>query len=133
MLSETGEIQRPQEAELADWNERFRDVPPQELLRWAGERWGTRMALTCSFGGAAGMVLLDMVLSHVPETPVLYIDTELLFPETYALIAEVRERYGIAPQAVRPPQTVAQQAITEGAALWGHDPDRCCQLRKVQP
>ena len=133
MLVEKTEIERPQEAELAYWTEHFRAAPPHELLRWAGERWGAQLVLTCSFGGAAGMVLLDMVLSHAPETPVLYADTELLFPETYALITRVHERYGVMPQPIRPARTVAQQAEVEGPALWKRDPDRCCQMRKVQP
>src|ERR687886_1289287 len=92
--------------ELADWNARFRDATPQTLLEWAGERWGEQMALTCSFGGPTGMVLLDMVTAVAPATPVLFLDTGLLFPETYQLVAEVQRRYGIVPRAVRPSQTV---------------------------
>ena len=123
----------PDVTELEAWNEHFRATSPQALLAWAAERWGPRVALTCSFGGAAGMVLLDMIVRVAPETPVLYIDTGLLFPETYRLIAQVHQRYGITPQPVRPARTVAQQAEAEGDALWQRDPDRCCGLRKVQP
>ena len=119
--------------ELLAWNEQFRDAPPQQLLRWANERRGTRMALSCSFGGAAGMVLLDMLVKIDPDIPVLYLDTGLLFPETYQLVSQIREHYGIIPRAVRAGRTVAQQAETEGAALWDRDPDLCCKLRKVQP
>ena len=119
--------------ELADWNARFQAATPQELLEWASEQWGEQMALTCSFGGPTGMVLLDMVSAVAPATPVLFLDTGLLFPETYRLVAEVQARYGIAPQAVQPARTVAQQAAVEGPALWERDPDRCCGLRKVRP
>ena len=79
------------------------------------------------------MVLLYMQYRFAPATPVLYIDTGLLFPETYALLDTVRQRYGIEPQPVRPALTVAQQAEVEGDALWQRDPDRCCQFRKVAP
>ncbi len=123
----------PDAAELAEWNEHFRTASPQELLTWAAERWGNRMALSCSFGGTAGMVLLDMIVKVAPATTVLYIDTGLLFGETYHLIEQVRERYGIEPVAVHPARTVAQQAKDEGSTLWERDPDRCCHLRKVQP
>ena len=119
--------------DLLEWNERFRDATPQTLLQWAGERWGERMALTCSFGGPTGMVLLDMISAVAPSTPVLFLDTGLLFPETYRLVAEVQACYGIAPQAVQPARTVEQQAAVEGPALWERDPDRCCGLRKVRP
>ena len=124
---------RPEETEIAAWNRRFQDETPQTLLSWAAERWGSRLALTCSFGGAAGMVLLDMILKVAPATPVVYVDTGLLFPETYALIARVQEHYGKLLQPVYPKQSVTQQAAAEGASLWTRDPDRCCGLRKVQP
>lgn len=120
-------------SEILELNERFRGAPPEELLRWASEQWGSRMALSCSFGGPAGMVLLDMITAVAPETDVLYLDTGLLFRETYQLVAEVRQRYGIVPRAVQPEQTVAQQAEAEGPALWERDPDRCCGRRKVRP
>jgi phosphoadenosine phosphosulfate reductase len=118
---------------LAQWNERFKTATPQTLLAWASDVWGDSLALTCSFGGAAGMVLLDMVADVAPRTPILYIDTGLLFDETYRLIEQVRRRYHIDLVAVRPARTVAQQARDEGESLWQHDPDRCCGLRKVQP
>ncbi len=124
---------RPTETDLTVWNALFRDAPPQTLLRWAAERWNQSLAFTCSFGGPAGMVLLDMLLTVAPDIPVLYIDTGLLFPETYRLVAQVHDRYGITPRAVRPAQTLTEQATSEGPALWEREPDRCCGMRKVQP
>jgi len=132
-MVETSVITQPDAAELAEWNQRFDRATPQELLAWAAERWGTGMVLSCSFGGGAGMVLLDMIAKVAPATPVLYIDTGLLFHETYELITQVRERYNVQLRAIHPARTVAQQAQDYGPALWQRDPDRCCQLRKVQP
>lgn len=119
--------------EIAGWNARFAYDSPETLLAWAAERWGDQVALSCSFGGAAGMVLLDMIARVAPTTPVIYIDTGLLFPESYAVIEQVRERYGITPRPLRPVRTIQQQARDEGEALWERDPDRCCKLRKVEP
>ena len=56
--------ERPTDAELQRLNWRFRGRPPEELLGWAAEQFGERAALTCSFGGVAGMVLLDLVARH---------------------------------------------------------------------
>lgn len=114
-------------------NVRFRGAGAEALLRWAAEEWGERVALTCSFGGAAGMVLLDMLTNVAPQTPVLFLDTGLLFPETYALVERVRARYGIVPHPVAPAHSIDEQARTEGPNLWERDPDRCCGLRKVRP
>ncbi len=92
-----------------------------------------RVTLSCSFGGPSGMVLLDLALKVEPQLNVFVVDTELLFPETYALIERVERRYGIAVEAVRPRESVAQQNANRGDALWQRDPDACCDLRKVEP
>jgi len=112
---------------------RLEDGTPEAVLGWALHTYGTRMALACSFGGPSGMVLLDMALALEPRLPVFYLDTGLLFPETYTLIEKVAARYGISPIAVRPALSVAEQATAHGPALWSRQPDRCCDLRKVRP
>jgi phosphoadenosine phosphosulfate reductase len=97
------------------------------------ETYPGRVTLSCSFGGPSGMVLLDLALRLAPELNVFVVDTDLLFPETYALIERVEARYGITVDAVRPRQTVEQQNATHGPALWAREPDACCDLRKVEP
>lgn len=109
------------------------DCSPQEILAWAIDTYRPRITLACSFGGPTGMVLLDMVMQIARATPVFYLDTGFLFPETHQLIEETQRRYGITLQAVRPQLTVAGQAAGYGEALWERDPDRCCELRKVIP
>jgi phosphoadenosine phosphosulfate reductase len=105
----------------------------RENLTWAVETYPGRLALACSFGGPSGMVLLDIALGVEPTLPVFCIDTEVLFPETYALVERVQARYGITVEMVRPAQTIDQQAAAHGPALWARDPDACCALRKVEP
>jgi phosphoadenosine phosphosulfate reductase len=105
----------------------------EEILAWALARYAPRIVLACSFGGPSGMVLLDMVMRLAPDTPVFYLDTDLLFPETYALIEHASAYYGITPIAVHPALSIAQQAAEHGDALWARDPDLCCHLRKVTP
>jgi phosphoadenosine phosphosulfate reductase len=34
---------------------------------------------------------------------------------------------------VRPRRTLDEQALDAGPELWGRDPDRCCELRKMEP
>ena len=121
-------------AEVPAWNEQFKSGRPEEVLAWAADRWGSWMALSCSFSGPTGMVLLDMVADIAPRTSVFYIDTGLLFGETYALVEQVQARYprlNIRP--ARPRRSLAEQAASEGEALWERDPGHCCSLRKVQP
>jgi phosphoadenosine phosphosulfate reductase len=92
-----------------------------------------RLALACSFGAPSGMALLDLMLRLERTVPVYYLDTGLLFPETYALIERVARRYAIVPHPVRTELSLDAQALAHGEALWARDPDRCCALRKVEP
>ncbi|PLS79639.1 MAG: phosphoadenylyl-sulfate reductase [Chloroflexi bacterium] len=121
------------EAEVPLWNERCRTMSAQDVLSWAAEEWGQWMVLSCSFSGPAGMVLLDMLSTIAPATPVFYIDTGVLFPETHQLIDTIRERYPLEVRGVQPRLSLAEQAVAEGEALWHRDPQRCCQIRKVLP
>src|SRR5690349_6106040 len=81
--------------EIQRLNTRFADRQPADLIDWAATTFGQKLVLTCSFGGASGMVLLDMVASLGYPTPVVFLDTDLLFPETYALAERAARRYGV--------------------------------------
>ncbi len=120
-------------AELAELNARFRDRPPEELLAWAAGRFGEQTVLTCSFGGASGMVLLDLIARQRLPITILFLDTDLLFPETYHLAAEVERRYGLTVRRQRPALSLEEQARQHGPELYARDPDRCCAIRKVAP
>ncbi len=104
-----------------------------EIIRRTIEAYPGRTTLSCSFGGPSGMVLLDLALRIEPQLNVFVVDTDLLFPETYALIERVERRYGITVERVHPEQSVDEQNATHGDALWKRDPDACCDLRKVEP
>jgi phosphoadenosine phosphosulfate reductase len=109
------------------------DATPREILHWALESYAPRIVLACSFGGPTGIAALDVAMKLDRTTPVYYLDTGLLFPETYALVERVAERYAIDPIPVRPAASVAEQAGIFGEALWKRDPDACCALRKLEP
>ncbi len=108
-------------------------VAARAIIARTLETFPGRVALSVSFGGASGMALLDLTMQIDPRTRVFFVDTELLFPETYALVRRVEQRYGITVDAVKPRATVAEQNATHGDALWSRDPDACCELRKVEP
>jgi phosphoadenosine phosphosulfate reductase len=102
-------------------------------LHWALRTYRERIVLAASFGGLGGLVLLDIALRIEPKLPVYFLDTGLLFPETYAFIRDVEARYGISVLAARPELSLVEQAHVKGDALWERDPDACCAIRKVQP
>jgi phosphoadenosine phosphosulfate reductase len=102
----------------------------QQGLRWGLSTFGLSLALASSFG-AEDVVLIDMA-SRLSKFRVFTLDTDFLFPETYALIDEIEARYGVAVERSRPELTPEAQAAQYGPALWASRPDACCQLRKVE-
>lgn len=123
------------EAELKAWSASFETKQPQDVLAAAIERYGQKIVVACSFG-AEDVALVDMALRINPLVPLFYLDTDFLFPETYATRDRVIERYGLQPAQViqvKSMLTPQEQAESHGEALWARDPDQCCQLRKVEP
>ncbi|MDE3077474.1 MAG: phosphoadenylyl-sulfate reductase [Chloroflexota bacterium] len=119
--------------DLAAISLRLESDGPEAALCWAAEEFGHDVVLACSLGGPSGMVLIDMTFRLALHFEVFYLDTGLLFPETYAMRDEIERRYGIQPVAYKPALTLSQQAAAYGEGLWRTDPDRCCALRKVEP
>ena len=103
----------------------------EEVLAFVVEQHHPSVALACSFQKEE-TVLLDMLLAVEPSARVFALDTDVLFPETYALWREVEARYGITIERVSGP-TLAEQAAAHGDRLWERDPTACCGLRKIEP
>lgn len=113
----------------------FEAKSPQDVLAYAVEKYSPRIVLACSFG-AEDVVLVDMVHRIDSTVPLFYLDTDFLFPETYVTRDRVLERYDLKPAQViqvKSLLTPQKQAEEYGDALWTREPDRCCQLRKVEP
>lgn len=120
------------EAEIEILAARFESAPPQDTLAWAIEEFGTEVALATGFG-PEGCVLIDMLVRISPQTRIFYLDTDLHFAETYSLIQRLEIRYGISFERRATELSLATQEQLFGARLWEREPDRCCQLRKVEP
>ncbi len=106
-------------------------LPAEDVLRWAYEEFGERLCLSCSWQKQSS-VLVHMVSELGLGIDVIELDTHLFFKETYETREALVARYGL--QLVRPEIiTVAGQHAIEGPNLWERDPDRCCQIRKVEP
>jgi phosphoadenosine phosphosulfate reductase len=105
---------------------------PQRVLAWAFETFGDEVAISSAFG-AEGMALIDMASKVRKDFRLFTIDTEFLFPETYQLIDKIEQKYEVKVERILPLLSPEEQQRVHGAALWGRDPDRCCNLRKVEP
>jgi phosphoadenosine phosphosulfate reductase len=105
---------------------------PQQVLTWAFDTFGERVAISSAFG-AEGMALIDIASRLRRDLRVFTIDTEFLFPETYSLVDRIEQKYGIKIEKILPLLPPEEQERVHGAALWARDPDQCCNLRKVEP
>src|SRR5574337_1148493 len=127
------------DAELKVWSASFETKQPQDILTAAIKRF-EKIVLACSFG-AEDVVLVDMVHRINPSVPLFYLDTDFLFPETYAVRDRIIERYGLKLEKViqmKSLLTPEAQAQRYGDRLWAQEPrekgpDHCCTLRKIEP
>ena len=105
---------------------------PETVLRWALKEFRSEVALATGFG-AEGCVLIDMVARINSRARIFYLDTDLLFPETYALVRELEARYNLRFERRATNLSLTTQTAEYGERLWERQPDLCCQLRKVEP
>jgi phosphoadenosine phosphosulfate reductase len=99
-------------------------LSPEAILTWAVATFPRKAALTVSFGG--GGVVLAHLISRIDRTvPVLFLDTLFHFPETCAFKERFVRQYGL--------NLVELHPLSDPGPLYRTDPDRCCQIRKVEP
>ncbi|MBK4216307.1 phosphoadenylyl-sulfate reductase [Paracoccus caeni] len=114
-------------------NERYRHHAATEVLRRAvSDPDLGRVTLVSSFG-AESVVLLHMVSVVAPGLPVLFIDTQMLFPETLEYQREVSAKLGLTNVQVI---TASEQEIARNdpdGTLHKFDANACCDFRKTVP
>src|SRR5262245_11430313 len=93
------------------------DAQPQEVLRWAVDRYYPRLLMATAFG-AEGCCILHMLGDIEPNTHVINLDTGYQFPETLALRDRVKERYGIDVELIHPELTVAEYEAEHGGPMY---------------
>lgn len=130
LVSEKGAKTQPSLAARLDAE--LREAHPLTILRRAYETFGDKLALVSSFG-AESAVLLHLVATIDPTTPVLFVDTGRHFPETLAYRDRLAAHLGLGGvRSVGPTaQEVARLDADLSRATW--DPDGCCAFRKTAP
>jgi phosphoadenosine phosphosulfate reductase len=106
----------------------------EERVKWAVDSFGSKLVLSTSFGVQAA-VMLHLVTRVAPETPVVFIDTGYLFPETYRFAEELTMRLKLNLRVYQPTMTAARQEAVYGK-LWEKGVeglDRYNLINKVEP
>jgi phosphoadenosine phosphosulfate reductase len=114
-------------------NARFAGVETLAVLRALfAENLLGETAVVSSFGTESA-VLLDLVARAAPETPVVFVDTLKMFPETLAYRDALLDRLGMHNRRTITPDPAVLAAKDESGLRWSYDPDGCCAIRKVEP
>ena len=96
---------------------------PADTLAWAASRF-PKLTVAISLG-VEDCALISLAAERGLKLDYFSLDTGVLFPEAVALWKTVEARYGVTIRPVRPIEVIDR--------LWETQPDRCCQLRKVEP
>jgi phosphoadenosine phosphosulfate reductase len=104
------------------------EMGAEEAIAWAIETFGSRLGFAVSFQKTSS-VIIDIAHGIDPKARFFYLDTELLFPETYATRDALAERYGIEFERFVQDNPPGLRERWE-ANLW-NDSDDCCATRKV--
>jgi phosphoadenosine phosphosulfate reductase len=106
----------------------------EELVAWAAERYAGSLVASTSFG-AHSAVMLDLVARVAPETPIVFVDTGYLFPETYRFAEELATRLGLDVRVYAPLTTAARQEALHGQRWQQGEPGVAAYLaeNKLEP
>lgn len=111
-------------------NEELKQASAVEVLQWAMNTFGERIAATSSFQ-TQSVPLLHLISQTVPQMPVLFIDTGFHFGDTLAFRDSLQKQLKLNIVPVRPKRLV--QRDRQGRPLYSSDPDLCCYHHKVAP
>ena len=92
----------------------------EETISWAIERFHPDLRFAVSFQKTSS-VMVDLVHRIEPQARFFYVDTGLLFPETYTTRDALAERYG-----------VEFERIADDDPIGSLGADGCCADRKVE-
>ncbi len=116
--------------DLARASRSLESASPAEIIRWAVERFGSRLTMATAFG-PEGCLIIHWLAAIAPRTFVFNLDTGYQFPETLALRDQIATRYGIEVSLERPETTVDEYESLHGGPIYRTNPDRCCGDRKL--
>lgn len=122
--------------QIEEWNERFKESSPEELLKYFLTEFKGRIALSSSMS-IEDQVLTEMVIAIEPETRIFTLDTGRLFPETYDLIDRTSMKYKKNIEVYFPESADVEKMVKEkGMNLFYSSIENrkyCCDIRKLKP
>ena len=119
--------------ELVALNLAFESADPREILAWTLEGSGLERVAIASAFQAEGTVVMHLATQIRSDIPILFLETGYQFAETLAFKEQLAERLGLNVVDLVGEYTVERQAEEIGPRLYEREPEKCCDLNKVQP
>lgn len=117
--------------QISSLNDEYEQMAPLDILEDALNRSLFGDSAVVSSFGAESAVLLHMIATVAPATPVLLIDTGKLFGETLHYATLLQHRLGLEDVRRIHPKRSDVERLDPIGKLSGNAPDKCCQLRKT--
>lgn len=115
-------------------SQEFAASTTEERFESLVENWGERLVASSSFG-LQSSVMLHLISRYAPGTPVVFIDTGYLFPETYRYVNDLTNLLDINLHVYTPKFTAARIQAMWGK-LWEQGEvgeTRYAHLTKIEP
>lgn len=110
---------------------KFIELDIQNRLQWSYDHFGDDLVVTSSFQSQS-VPLLHLISKHIPEVPILFLDTGFHFPETIDFKEQLTEQFGL--HVIDVTSKIGHGAFKqEYGQLYKKDPDQCCYINKVEP
>jgi phosphoadenosine phosphosulfate reductase len=124
---------RLSQAQLHKISKTFEERSPDELLRWAKETFGERLAAISAMQ-QSGSVVAQMISRLKLDIPVLFVDTGVMFQETLETRDRIAAEYGLRVKTLKPELTMVEQSAKYGVLYLSVEGQKeCCHMRKVEP
>jgi phosphoadenosine phosphosulfate reductase len=114
-------------------NARFAGVDTLDMLKTLFAEGALGNTAVVSSFGTESAVLLHLIARANPATPVVFVDTLKMFPETLEYRDLLMATFGLSDSRTVKPDPVVLAAKDAQELRWSYDPDGCCEIRKVEP
>ena len=117
-------------------SKQFEGKSPVQIIDWALEHFGDKIALANSFSAEDAM-LTDIIWTINPPAKIFTLDTGRLNEETYDVWARIEQKYGGKIQSYHPDagdvETLLRQKGPYSFRESVENRKECCEIRKVEP
>jgi len=112
-------------------DQKLKDFSVEQRLKKVYDLFGADLVVTSSFQSQS-VPLLHLISKHIPEVPVLFLDTGFHFPETIAFKDNLTRRFGL--NVIEVTNKMGHSGFKKKYGnLYKSDPDQCCYINKVEP